>query len=144
MEKCLQFCKRMNDFMKINKATMHFEHVPGEKTEVDWAGKTISITDFNTGEVNKAYLFVGVLPYSQYVYAEATSDMKEENWIMVHVHMFNFFKGTTPILVCDNLKTGVICHPKNGEIIFNAAYMEMADYYDIALLPAAPSEYSAI
>lgn len=51
--------------------------------------------------------------------------------------MFNFYKGTTPILVCDNLKTGVIKHPKNGEIVLNDAYKEMADYYDIAIIPAA-------
>ena len=57
---------------------------------------------------------------------------------MAHVHMFNYFKGTTPILVCDNLKTGVIKHPKNGEIVLNDAYKELADYYDIAIIPAAP------
>lgn len=116
---------------------MHFEHNPGEKIEVDWAGGTIPIIDYDTREVFKAYLFVGVLPYSQYVYAEVTNDMKQENWIMAHVHMFNFFQGTTPILVCDNLKTGVSKHPKNGEIILNDAYKEMADYYDISILPAA-------
>lgn len=133
-----QFCKRLNDFLEINKATMHFEHVPGEKIEVDWAGKTIKVFDFETGESGKAYLFVGSLPYSQYVYAEATDDMQEENWIMAHVHMFNFFKGTAPLLICDNLKTGVVKHPRNGEIVLNDAYKEMADYYDIAILPAPP------
>ena len=133
-----QFCVRMNKFIEVSKASMHFTHVPGEKIEVDWAGKTIPITDYDTGEISKAYLFVGVLPYSQYVYAEVTNDMKEENWIMAHVHMFNYFKGTTPILVCDNLKTGVIKHPKNGEIVLNDAYKELADYYDIAIIPAAP------
>lgn len=135
--KYTQFCVKFNKYLEVNKATMHFEHIPGEKIEVDWAGQTISITDYDTGETKKGYLFVGVLPYSQYVYAEITDDMKQENWIMAHVHMFNFYKGTTPILVCDNLKTGVIKHPKNGEIVLNDAYKEMADYYDIAIIPAA-------
>lgn len=39
--------------------------------------------------------------------------------------------------MCDNLKTGVIRHPRNSEIILNDAYREMADHYDIAVLPAA-------
>lgn len=135
--KYTQFCVRFNKYMEINKATMHFEHVPGEKIEVDWAGQTIPIINGDLETVTKGYLFVGVLPYSQYIYAEITDDMKQENWIIAHVHMFNFFNGTTPILVCDNLKTGVIKHPKNGEIILNDAYKEMADYYDIAIIPAA-------
>ncbi len=133
--KYTQFCVKFNKYLEINKAAMHFEHIPGEKIEVDWAWQTISITDNDTGEISKGYLFVGVF-YSQYVYAEITEDMKQENWIMAHV-MFNFYKGTTPILVCDNLKTGVIKHPKNGEIILNDSYKEMADYYDIAIIPAA-------
>lgn len=135
--KYTQFCVRFNRFLEVTKATMHFDHTPAEKIEVDWAGQTLSIEDSYTGEIFKAYLFVGVLPYSQYVYAEVTGDMKQENWIMAHVHMFNYFGGTTPVLVCDNLKTGVVKHPRNGEIVLNDSYKEMADYYDIAIIPAA-------
>lgn len=136
--KYTRFCIGLNDFINTNKATMRFEHKPGEKIEVDWAGKTIMIINSITGLAEKAYLFVAVLPYSQYTYAEVTSDMKEENWIMAHVNAFNFFKGTTPILVSDNLKTGVTKHPKHGEIILNSSYKELADYYDLAVIPAAP------
>lgn len=50
---------------------------------------------------------MATLPYSQYTYVELTSDMKEENWINAHVHMFEFFGGTTPLLIPDNLKMGV-------------------------------------
>ena len=135
--KYTQFCVNFNKFLEIHKATMHFEHIPGEKVEVDWAGQTIPIQDAYTGETQAAYLFVGALPYSQYVYAEVFPDMTEESWIVAHVHMFEFYQGTPPILVCDNLKTGVIRHPRNSEIILNDAYREMADYYDIAVLPAA-------
>ena len=71
---------------------------------------------------------MATLPYSQYTYVELTSDMKEENWINAHVHMFEYFGGTTPLLIPDNLKTGVIKHPKNGEVILNKAYQEMGDY----------------
>ena len=86
--KYTQFCVNFNKFLEIHKATMHFEHIPGEKVEVDWAGQTIPIQDAYTGETQAAYLFVGALPYSQYVYAEVFPDMTEESWIVAHVHMF--------------------------------------------------------
>ena len=136
--KYTQFCVKFNRFLQTQKAAMHFEHVPGDKIEVDWAGQTIPIVDQETGKMKKAYLFVGSLPYSQYSYVEVTDDMKEENWIMAHVHMFDFFKGTTLIIVSDNLKTGVVKHPKNGDVVLNDAYRELADYYDIAIISAKP------
>ena len=35
----------------------------------------------------------------------------------------------------DNLKTGVIKHPRDGEIVLNDAYREMAGHYSAAVLP---------
>lgn len=81
-----------------------------------------------TGEVTKGYLFTATPSYSQYTYIELMSDMKQENWINAHVHMFEHFAGTTSLLIPDNLKTGAIKHPKNGEVILNKAYQEMSDY----------------
>jgi transposase len=133
-----QFCNYFKHYLEINKATMHFEHKIAERIEVDWSGTTIPIVDELTGEVSNGYLFVATLPYSQYSYAEVMNDMKQENWIMAHVHMFNFFGGTTPIIYPDNLKTGVIKHPKNDDVILNKAYQEMGDYYDVAIVPTLP------
>lgn len=130
-----QFCNYFNQYIERNKATMHFDHKIAERIEVDWAGTTVPIVNELTGEVTKGYLFVATLPYSQYTYVELMSDMKQENWINAHVHMFEFFGGTTPLLIPDNLKTGVIKHPKNGEVILNKAYQEMGDYYDVAIVP---------
>lgn len=54
--------------------------------------------------------------------------MKQVNWINAHVHMFEYFARTTPLLIPDNLKMGAIKHPKNDEVILNKAYQEMGDY----------------
>lgn len=131
-----QFCVNFNQYVEKNKATMHFEHNPGEKIEVDWAGQTLKIVDPETGKEEKAYLFVATLPYSQYSYVEVTSDMCQENWITAHVNMYHYFGGVSSILICDNLKTGVIEHPRHGDILLNAHYRELADYYDTTVLPA--------
>ena len=37
--------------------------------------------------------------------------------------------------MCDNLKTGVIKHPREGEIVLNDAYRGMAEHYSAAVLP---------
>ena len=52
------------------KETMRIPHKPGDAIEMDWAGDTIPIFDFVTGEQSKAYLFVAVLPCSYFAYAE--------------------------------------------------------------------------
>lgn len=130
-----QFCNYFNQYIEKNKATMHFDHKVAERIEVDWAGTTVPIVDELTGEVSKGYLFVATLPYSQYTYVELMCDIKQENWINAHVNMFEYFGGTTPLLIPDNLKTGVIKHPKNDDAILNKCYQEMGDYYDVAIVP---------
>lgn len=129
-----QFCELFAREAAVNNATMHKQHKPGERIEVDWAGTKVPVTDPDTGEVTYGYMFVAVLPYSQYAYAEILPDMKLENWIGAHVNMYEFFHGITPILFCDNLKTGILSHPKMGDWIENPSYREMADYYDTAIL----------
>lgn len=115
--------------------TSHVEHKPGVEIEVDWSGPTMEYVDPDTGEIITAYLFVATLPYSQYGYVEATIDMKEKAWLECHVHMFEFFGGTPVKVVCDNLKTGVISHPRHGEIILNDAYLALGEYYNVAIMP---------
>ena len=133
-----QFCQHLNQGIEQSKATMYFEHVAGEKVEVDWAGTTYRIVDSETGDIQKVYFFVATLPYSQLNYVEATLDMKEEQWINAHIKLFNFIGGSPKIVVCDNLKTGIVKHPKRGEVVLNAAYQEMADYYKAAIIPTKP------
>ena len=82
---------------------MHIPRNPGEQIEVDWAGDPAQIIDSDTGEITLAYLFVGVLSYSQYPYVEALIDEKQNSWIKAHVHMYQYFWGVSRILVPDNL-----------------------------------------
>ena len=131
-----QFKKYLREYVDEREFTDIINHKPGESTEVDWAGTQPYWSDPVTGEVIKGYLFVGVLSYSGYGYCEATADMKEEAWIKCHVHMFEYFNGITRFLIPDNLRAGVTSHPKEGDVILNRYYEEMADHYGIAILPA--------
>ncbi len=130
-----QYCYHYQQHSLKTKATMHIPRHPGEQIEVDWAGQTISVVDRITGEMKDAYVFVGVLPYSQYAYVEAFLSRHLENWIAAHVNMFQFFGGSTKMLIPDNLKTGVTSVSWYSTEI-NKAYHEMSVHYDTAVVPA--------
>lgn len=83
-----------------------------------------------------AYLFVATFPYSQYTYIEAAASMNQSDWLYCNVHMLQFFEGSPVKIVCDSLKTGVIAHPKHGEIVLNDAYLSFAEHYQVAIMPA--------
>lgn len=130
-----QFCEHYKRFILKSKATMRIKRKPGEMLEVDWAGTPMHLIDSVTGELYPAYVFVATLSCSLYSYVVACSSMNSENWIKAHLNAFEYFNGTTRILVPDNLKTGVIKHSQD-ELILNKSYQEMAEYYDIAIIPA--------
>ena len=66
-----RFCYYIQIEEEKHRASMHIPRKPGEQIEVDWACDPTSIIDFYTGEIIPAWLFVGVLTYSQYAYVEA-------------------------------------------------------------------------
>jgi transposase len=110
-------------------------HIGGERMQVDYAGIKIRIVDRETGNFFMSPVFVAVLPASNYAYAEAQSGEDQCNWNNGHVRSFVFFGGVVKIVVPDNLKTG-ITRPEYYEPDINLAYQELAEYYQIAVLPA--------
>jgi transposase len=129
-----QFCYHYQEFAAKNKATLHIEHKPGDRMEVDWAGDTANILDNITGKPISVYMFVAVLSSSGYAYAEGFLVMNLESWISAHVNAYQFFGGVTRILVPDNLKTGVVKADWYSPVI-NKTYYEMAEYYGTAVIP---------
>lgn len=130
-----QFGDKYRKWARITKATMRITHKPGEAMEVDWAGDTIPVFDPVTGDADAAYLFVAVLPCSCYVYAEACDDMKQENWLLCHVHAYNYFSGVTRLLIPDNCKTATISNTRYDTVL-NKSYQELAEHYNTAIVPA--------
>jgi transposase len=61
--------------------------------------------------------------------------MKSESWIACHVNMYNYYGGSTRLIIPDNLRTGVDRNTRY-ETIINRSYNEMAEYYDTAVVPA--------
>lgn len=129
------FLRHYSKYADKFKATLRIRRKPGEIMEVDWAGTTAFITDRDTGEKIKAYIFVATLPCSQLSYAEATLSMDLHSWSTAHNNAYKYFGGVTQIIVPDNLKTGVTKHTSR-ELVLNPTYKEMADYYNTVVMPA--------
>jgi transposase len=128
------FCNQYQQFAAKHKATLHVEHKPGERMEVDWAGDTASLKDNINGRPIPVYVFVAVLPCSCYAYAEGFFNQNMESWISAHVHAYQFFGGVTRLLIPDNLKTGVEKADWYSPLI-NKTYREMAEYYGTVVIP---------
>ncbi len=132
-----QFCYYIQQDEQKRRATMHISRKPGEQVEVDWAGDPAHIIDPDTSEIIDAWLFVGVMTYSQYAYVEAFINEQQKAWITAHVHMYEFFGDIAKILVPDNCTTAV--NHRQGSWYtpaLNTTYHEMAEHYGTAIIPA--------
>jgi transposase len=101
------FCESYRAWARHLDVVLRQEHRAGEKTFVDHAGDTMHITDPKTGEVRPGSLFVAVLGASNYTYAEATWTRDLADWIGSHVRAFEYFGGTTRLIVPDQWRSGV-------------------------------------
>lgn len=132
-----RFCKTYAAYVRAQGVTSRVGHKAGQTIEVDWSGPTMQLTGPG-GETTKVYLFVACLPFSRYAFVEPKLDMRQGSWLECHIAMYAWFGGSVPRLVPDNLKTGVVKHPRDGEIVLNDAYRELAAHYSAAVLPGRP------
>ena len=124
-----RFCKTYQRHVLVTGAASRVGHKAGQCVEVDWSGPTMELINPTTGEVSRVFLFVACLPFSRYAFVWPPLDMKQDTWLRAHVAMFEFVGGSVPRIVPDNLKTGVLKHPRDGEVVLNDAYREMAAHY---------------
>jgi transposase len=129
------FCRRYRKWGVKHEVTLRQIHHPGEKSFVDFSGLKLCYCNTETGEVHEAEIFVGALGASNLTYVEATASQKLTHWLGAHVRMFGFFGGVTEATVPDNLKSGV-ANACRYEPEINRAYLEFAEHYGTAVLPA--------
>ena len=131
-----QYCELYNRWCEENYETAHFDAVIAQKMEVDFAGQTFNMTDPLTGEILTIVVFVAILPYSQYIYAEGMLSTREPQWIEVNNHALDYFGGVPALVVCDNCKQAVIVNKDWIEPELNKDYADWADHYGTVILPA--------
>jgi len=133
-----RFCEHYREYRKASgrQVSLHNERKAGELLEVDWMGDTLPcVVNSETGEIMEAHFFVAVLGYSNYPYVEAFPNEKEQNWIAAHVNALRYYGGVPRVIVPDNCKTAVKT-PKYYEPVINSAYWELAEHYEVAIIPA--------
>lgn len=131
-----QFCKKVGDYARTHDLVARIAHEPGRTMLVDWAGLAASVFDPVTGRRSPAYLFVASFPWSAWVYAECFPDMRTRSWIAAHVHALRAAGGVPDILVPDNCATATDRRRRSEPVKVNDAYLEMADHYGCAVVPA--------
>jgi transposase len=132
-----QFCHRYRLWHDQQKRSMRQTHRAGEKLFIDYCGSTVPIVNPDTGECREAQIFVSVLGASNYTFACASWRQTQQDWIEAHIKAFAFYGGVTELLVPDNLKSAVTKSHRYTPSL-NAAYQQMAAYYQTAIVPARP------
>ena len=130
-----QFREHYQRWNKSHTNTMRLPRKAGEEMEVDYAGMTVPITNPETGEISQAQVFVATLPASNYTYAEIQPTQQLQHWLGGHVRAFAFIGGVPKTICPDNLKSGVKT-PNRYEPELNPSYQELAEHYQVAVLPA--------
>lgn len=134
-----QFCERYRRWRGDLDVVMRQQHRAGEKMFSDFSGDGIGIIDRETGEVRQAELFVAVLGASCYTYAEAFETQQLQDWVAGHIHAYEYFGGVPEITVPDQPRTAV-SKPSRYEPGINPTFLEMAQHYRTAIIPARPAK----
>ncbi len=130
-----RFCYYFSNWCKKQSVNMHIEHKAGDKMFVDFAGKKLRIFDNTTDEFVNLEVFVAILPASQYTYVEVCLNQQKDTWVELNENALRYFGGVPKAIVPDNLKSGVT-HACNYEPEINRTYLDFAQYYETAILPA--------
>lgn len=100
------FCRRYAEWWQANGLGVpngNVQDIPGERMEIYFAGDNLKWIDRNC-DVQRARLFIAVLPYSNLTYAEASPNEKQQSWISGIVHALEYFGGTSQVLVMDKMQ----------------------------------------
>ena len=73
-----QFFRYYRLYANQVKPVRHIEHKAGDKMYIDFAGKKLSITDAQTGEIKELEVYAAILGCSQLTFMQAIESQKKE------------------------------------------------------------------
>jgi len=134
-----QFCYHLSQQLIARKPSMVLQHCTGEKLFIDFAGKKLSYTDPDTGEVVSCQIFVACLPYSDYSFAMAVRSQNINDFLYALGCCLQELGGVPQVLVPDNLKSAIV-KANRYEPDINRALEDFANYYHTTVIPARASK----
>jgi transposase len=132
-----QFCELYRAWRVRQKPSMRRVHVAGHKAFIDYSGKKPRLWDVSSGQTREVELFVMVLGASNYVYAEASYTQRLPEFVGSTIRGFEFYGAVPEVIVPDQLRSAVK-GPDRYEPDINETYLEMAQHYGVAVVPARP------
>ena len=130
-----QFYFHLSQHLLKKNPSLPLQHQAGEKLFVDFAGKTLSHIDKETGEIINCQVFVACLPYSDYSFCMAIPSQKVSDFIFALGCCLKSIGGVTQVLVPDNLKSAVV-KADRYEPKINQALEDFANHYNMTVVPA--------
>lgn len=118
----VHFCRGIQNVIDCNRISEDKKLQPGKKAVVFWLDYFFS---FSNGKLSKAYIFFGMLPYSQRVFVRAYKDRGIKTWIDANTNMLEYFGGVPEEIEVSGLKNGFA----KGNV--DAKYKELIDYYGL-------------
>lgn len=109
-------------------------HKAAEKLYVDYTGKRMEMVDAQTGEVIEVEVFVGILPCSGMVFAQASLSQQKEDFLESMSDCLEYFGGVPQVITPDNLKSAVHKSSKY-EPILNKSFKDFSLHYNCSLNP---------
>jgi len=132
-----QFVHHFNAWKGKTTASGILRHQAGRKLFMDFAGKTLSWVDRDTGQIHPAQVFVGILPCSQYTYVQAVASQKREDLVRCVTDCLGWMGGVPKALVADNMKAVVAKGHKYAPVI-NKTLKDLALHYGCVVDPTRP------
>jgi len=118
-------------------AFLMLDYPAGECAQVDW-GQFGSIQAGSTRR--RLSFFVMVLCYSRMIYVEFTLSQSMDQFLSCHRHALEFFGRAPKKVMIDNLKVGVLRHPKGEKAQFNPRYADFAAHYGFEPVACNPGK----
>lgn len=129
-----QFCYHLQQYSRSKQATMVLHHEAGDKLMIDFSGKKMQIIDKDTGELIPCQMYIAILPFSNYCYAEACSSQNLADFIHCTTNCLRALGGVPRALVTDNLKSAVTKTDKYEPEV-NTIFEQLGNHYGSTVFP---------
>ncbi len=129
-----QYCEHLTKYLKNQQLSYIFDHKAGDKLMIDFAGKKLYLTDYETGEQLPVEFFVGILPCSGLSFGMACMSQQSPDFLGCLGACITAIGGVPEAIVTDNLKPAVNKASKYDPEL-NPSMADFAEHYDTVILP---------